>query len=174
MKPNLKWGKISVMEIRLIDIRTISEDGPEIHFKATSAERKEWADRFDIPALHNLAVEGAFSRDDDLITFRGKMHLSAERICGVTLKPFTEKDEYDLDLIFSPDPDEVKDDLTADIFPIQKGKIDLAATFSELLGLNLNPFPKSVSSYLDYRDPDDTEKANPFSVLKKLKKGENP
>lgn len=161
------------MEPRLIDVRTISETGPKVHFQATSAERRDLATRFDIPALHELSVEGTFSRNEDMITFGGTMHLSAERICGVTLKPFTETSEYPLDLIFSENPDEDKDDLTADIFPIQKGKIDLMATFSELLGLNLNPFPKSVDSYLDYRDPTDTTASNPFSVLKKLKKGES-
>lgn len=160
------------METRLIDIRTISETGPKIHFQATPAECTELANRFDIPTVNDLKVDGAFSRDEDMITFRGTMRLSAERICGVTLKPFTEKAEYPLDLIFSQNPDEDKDDITADIFPIQKGKIDLLATFSELLGLNLNPFPKSVDTYLDYQDPSDTGKENPFSVLKKLKKGD--
>ena len=155
----------------MIDVRTISEDGPDVRFHATLAERKDLAARFDIPCLNALEVEGTFSRDEDTITFHGTMRLSAERICGITLKPFTEKETHELDLIFSQNPDDDKDDLTADIFPIQKGKIDLLATFAELLGLNLNPFPKSVSTYLDYRDPTDTEKENPFSVLKKLKKG---
>ena len=160
------------MEIRLIDIRTISDTGPDVHFQATPAERKELAKRFDIPLLNELTVDGSFSRDEDMITFQGTMHLSAERICGVSLRPFTEKGEYPLDLIFSSNPENEKDDIMADIFPIQKGKIDLLATFAELLGLNLNPFPKSVNTYLDYRDPTDTEKQNPFAALKKLKKGE--
>ena len=161
------------METRFIDVRTISETGPEVHFRATPAERKELAERFDLPALQDLSVEGAFSRDEEMITFQGTMKMQAERICGVTLKPFTEKAEYPLDLCFSQNPDEDKDDLTVDIFPIQKGKIDLMGTFSELLGLNLNPFPKSVDTYLDYQDPTDSGKENPFSVLKKLKKGES-
>ena len=161
------------METRLIDIRTISEIGPKIHFQATPAECKELALRFDIPTVNDLTVEGSFARDEDTITFQGIMNLSAERICGITLKTFTEKAEYPLDLIFSQNPDEDKDDITADIFPIKKGKIDLLATFSELLGLNLNPFPKSVDTYLDYQDPSDKEKENPFSVLKKLKKGDS-
>ena len=160
------------METRLIDVRTISETGPKVHFLATPAEKKELAARFDIPCLHDLVVDGTFARDDDAITFSGTMKTSAERICGVTLKPFTERAEYPLDLIFSQNPDEEKDDIAADIFPIHKGKIDLLSTFSELLGLNLNPFPKSVNTYLDYTDTADTPDENPFAVLKKLKKGD--
>ena len=162
------------MQSRLIDIRTISETGPQISFRATAAEKKEIADRFDILCLNDLTVNGSFSRDEDLITFLGIMKISAERICSVTLKPFTEHSEYPLDLIFSHHPDEEKDDISADIFPIQKGKIDLLSTFSELVGLNLTPFPKSVDTYLDYKDTMDTEKDNPFAVLKKLKKGGTP
>ncbi|MDY6407540.1 MAG: hypothetical protein SPL08_02390 [Pseudomonadota bacterium] len=160
------------METRFIDIRTISEAGLKIHFRATMAERIALASRFDIPVLHDLSVEGSFIGDTDTITFHGTMHISAERICGLTLKPFTEQSDYPLDLIFSSEPDQIKDDLTADIFPIDKGKIDLLATFSELLGLNLNPFPKSTSDYLDYHDSDDMGTENPFSILKKLKKGD--
>ena len=157
----------------MIDIRTISESGPKISFRATPVERRDLATRFDLPTLHDLSVTGSFSRDEDTIAFRGTMHFSAERICGITLKPFTETADYPLDLIFADDPDKAPDDLSADIFPIQKGKIDLLSTFSELLGLNLNPFPKSVDTYLDYQDPTDTAPANPFAVLKKLKKGES-
>ena len=159
------------METRMIDVRTISPTGPEIHFRATAAEKKVLAERFDLPALHELNVDGSFSGDEDTIAFTGVMKMSADRICGITLKKFTETAEYPLDLIFSDNPDDEKEDITADIFPIQKGKIDLMATFGELLGLNLNPFPKSVDTYLDYRDTADDKLENPFSVLKKLKKG---
>ena len=156
----------------MIDVRTISPTGPEVHFRATAAERKELAERFDIPALHKMNVDGSFSGDEDTIAFTGTMKISADRVCGVTLKKFTETAEYPLDLIFSENPDNEKDDITADIFPIQKGKIDLMATFGELLGLNLNPFPKSVDTYLDYRDATDDKPDSPFAVLKKLKKGD--
>jgi hypothetical protein len=47
----------------------------------------------------------------------------------------------------------------------------LFTTFQKEFGLNLNPFPKSVNTYLDYHDEDIAEeKENPFSVLKTLKK----
>jgi len=154
---------------RLIDVRTISENGPTISFTATPAECRQIAERFEIPCVHSLTVQGSFAWED-MITFTGKMKVAADRICGVTLKPFLEKAEHDLDLIFTEKPDELPDDLMADIFPIKKGKIDLVETFSELVGLNLNPFPKSVSDYMDYRDPADIGTENPFAVLKKLKK----
>ena len=155
---------------RKIDIRTITADGPEIHFLATEAERQAIAKRFDIPRLDQLEVVGCFGRDDleDLITFDGEMKTTAERECVITLKPFSEKETIPVSLTFSEHPTDDADPET-DTLPIHKGKIDLLDVFTEEFGLTLNPFPKSVSSYLDYQDPDDTPAENPFAVLKKLK-----
>ena len=75
---------------RLIDVRTITEDGPAVHFRATESERKEIADRFDIPALRVLTVDGSFSVSDFII-FTGKMYVEADRICSTTLNSFVEK-----------------------------------------------------------------------------------
>ena len=154
-------------ENRKIDIRTIDENGPKISFKATDAERQALAERFDIPAIYKLEVNGTFGYDD-LITFDGEMRVSAQRECVITLKPFTEETITPVHLLFSENPKDT-DNPEEDILPIFKGKIDLFDVFAEEFGLALNPFPKSVDTYLDYRDTED-EKENPFSVLKNFKK----
>ena len=152
---------------RTIDIRTIDANGPKVDFIATEAERNELAKRFDIPHIHDFRVQGCFGYDD-LITFDGEMTASLDRECVVTLKPFTEKMNTPINLLFSEDPKD-SDNPEEDVLPIHKGKIDLFEVFSEEFGLNLNPFPKSVDTYLDYHDAPE-EKANPFAVLKSLKK----
>ena len=154
---------------RLIDVRTITDDGPAIRFTANDSEKREIANRFDIPHLYELQVEGCFSRDD-LIFFTGHMTARAERICSVTLTSFTEKTDVPLRIAFSETESDTDDPADVDIFPITKGKIDLLETFSEVFGLNLNPFPKSVSGYMDYTDPTDSERESPFAALQKLKK----
>ena len=154
---------------RLIDVRTITDDGPTIRFTASDSEKKEIADRFDIPHLYELQVEGSFTRDD-LIFFTGHMTTRADRICSVTLNSFTEKTDVPLRIAFSETESDTDDPGEVDIFPIVKGKINLFDTFSEVFGLNLNPFPKSVSGYTDYRDPADTNRESPFAALQKLKK----
>ena len=154
---------------RLLDVRTISEDGPAIHFVATPLEKKEIANRFEIPCLYELQVEGRFSRDD-LIFFTGQMSARADRVCSVTLNTFEEKTNIPVRIAFSATESEQDDPTDVDIFPILKGKINLFDAFSEVFGLNLNPFPKSVSGYTDYKDPADLDRANPFAVLKQLKK----
>ena len=157
----------NMTENRKIDIRTIDENGPKISFKATDAERQALAERFDIPAIYKLEVNGTFGYDD-LITFDGEMRVSAQRECAITLKPFTEETITPVHLLFSENPKDT-DNPEEDILPIFKGKIDLFDVFAEEFGLALNPFPKSVDTYLDYHDTED-EKENPFSVLKKFKK----
>jgi len=154
---------------RLIDVRTITDEGPAIHFVATDSEKKEIARRFDIPTLLELQVNGAFTRDD-LIFFTGKMRARADRVCSVTLNSFAEKTDVPVHIAFSEIETDTDNPEDVDIFPITKGKIDLFDTFSEVFGLNLNPFPKSVSQYLDYTDPGDSERVSPFAVLKKIKK----
>jgi len=154
---------------RLIDVRTITDDGPVVHFLATDLEKEEIARRFDIPFLRELRVEGSFSRDD-LIFFTGQMFARADRICSVTLNSFTEKTDMPVQIAFSENESETDDPGEVDIFPIVKGKINLFEAFSEVFGLNLNPFPKSVPEYLDYTDPNDLDRESPFAALKKLKK----
>ena len=88
-----------MLENRKIDIRTIDENGPKISFKATAAERQALAERFDIPAIYKLEVNGTFGYDD-LITFDGEMRVSAQRECVVTLKPFTEETTNAIHLLF--------------------------------------------------------------------------
>ena len=153
----------------MIDVRTISENGPTVSFVANDSEKKELEQRYDIPTIKELHVEGNFYRDD-VILFKGNMFIEAQRICGTTLEPFTDKQTWSLSLLFSEENLEDRDDIDEDVFQIQKGKINLFDVFSEVLGLNLNPFPKSVDTFLDYQDPTDEIKDNPFSILEKLKK----
>lgn len=159
------------MEQRLLDIRTITADGPRIQFTATQQERETIAKRFDIPEVLSLEVEGAFSYQDH-ITFDGVMTASAKRTCVSTLNLFTESTKTPVHLLFSESGKEESDNPDdADILPIQKGKINLFEVFSEEYGLSLNPFPKSIDTYCDYREEsENTPKNNPFSILKNLKK----
>lgn len=154
---------------RLIDVRTITDDGPAICFTANDSERKEISNRFDIPYLYEFQVVGCFSRND-LIFFTGRMTAQADRICSVTLNSFVEKMDIPVRIAFSETEMGTDNPEDVDVFPITKGKIDLFDTFSEVFGLSLNPFPKSVSQYLDYKDPNDSEWVSPFAVLKKIKK----
>ena len=149
----------------LIDVRTITADGPSVQVSATPAECTALADRFQVPALRKLTLTGCFGRDD-LITFDGRLTADVDRDCVVTLKRFTEHIDRPVHLLFAESDQEVTDDPEVDILSIDRGKIDLMAVMAEEFGLALSPFPKSVDTFLDYRDPSDTTDSNPFSVLK--------
>ena len=152
---------------RIIDIRTITEDGPEVRFIATDAEKQEMAKRFGLTKIETFEVVGRFGFDD-MITFDGKLSALAERECVVTLKPFMEKTEAEIHLLFSEKAEE-NNDPEVDILPITKGKINLFDVFAEELGLSLNPFPKSTDGYLDYYDKAVDKPESPFAVLKNRK-----
>ena len=92
---------------RIIDTRTITADGPMIDFQATDAEKKELEKRFDVSHLNSFSVSGRFGYDD-LITFDGKMTITAERVCVVTLKPFTETSEHEIHLLLCRIPKNLK------------------------------------------------------------------
>lgn len=158
---------------RQLDIRTISPEGIDIDFTATAAECDRVAERFDVSSVRDWTVRGRFTRGD-MIAFDGEIRAAADRICGITLHPFTEQIQAPVHLLFAENPPADDDNPDEVILPIHRGKIDLFETFADEFGLNLNPFPKSVDTYLDYHDPDDTPvRENPFAVLQKLKK-ENP
>ena len=156
-----------MMDNRKIDVRTITSDGPTIRFSAAAAECATIAERFDVPRLQVLDVQGTFAKDD-LITFTGQMHVVAERTCVATLKPFIEDRTIPVHLLFSESPKDT-DNPEEDILPIKHGKIDLLDVFAEEFGLTLNPFPKSTTGYTDYIDPNGQDSESPFAVLKKLK-----
>lgn len=157
---------------KLIDVRTITEDGIDWQMQADEQERNEIAMRFEVPKIISLRAEGRLTRGD-MIALDGVIYAEAERICVATMKPFVEKTETPIHLLFSEKIDEQISDDPEDetILPIIRGKIDLTETIAEEFGLTLNPFPKSISGYCDYHDPEDNDaKESPFAVLKKLKK----
>ena len=155
----------------VIDTRTISDEKLLIEFYASDKEKTELENRFEIPKIIDFQVQGFFIRNDS-IEFQGHIHAVMERICVSTMEKFQEEMNSDIHLFFSETVQEneswnIDEEI---ILPIKQGKINLFEVFSEEFGVNLNPFPKSTDSYLDYRDPsDNNEKENPFSVLKKLK-----
>ena len=155
----------------IIDIRTISDEKLSIEFYVSDKEKTELENRFEIPKIIDLQVRGFFIRND-LIEFQGHMQALMERICVSTLEKFQEKMDIDIHLLFSETTQE-NEDWNIDeeiILPIKQGKINLFDVFAEEFGVNLNPFPKSTDTYLNYRDQNDTdEKENPFYILKKLK-----
>ena len=152
---------------RIIDVRTVTKDGPEVRFIATDTEKKEMAERFGLTKIETFEVDGRFGFDD-MITFDGKLSAIAERTCVATLKPFMEKTQAQIHLLFSDKAVE-NNDPDIDILPIVKGKINLFEVFSEEFGLALNPFPKSTNTYLDYYDTSSDKVESPFAVLKKKK-----
>lgn len=157
---------------RLIDVRTITEEGVSLNLTATEAERMALAERFDLDAVLSLTVSGRLFWDD-VVVFEGVMRSEQKRVCVVSLTPFIEKTEEPIRFLFSEESMSDSSEINMDediVLPIIRGKINLGDAISEEFGVNLNPFPRKTQDPFEYRDEADfgEEKDNPFSVLKHL------
>ena len=135
--------------------------------------------RFDLESLDRLVVDLTYDAWMDGARVRGRIEADAGRLCGVSLEPFVERVEAELDLRFvpegspnAPSPEvELVVDLDADdppeVAPVEG--VDLAPYIVEAVGLALNPFPRAPGAVFAHVDrPSDT---SPFSVLSRLSTG---
>ncbi|WP_375458460.1 DUF177 domain-containing protein [uncultured Enterovirga sp.] len=133
---------------RPVPLHTITPAGVTMTVVATAPERDALAADLDLPALH--ALEGRFRLvgDPDRIRVTGTVTAQLDRLCVVTLEPFTTSLSEEVEVEFKApdrrrsgreidvDPDEVPvDELLGD-------RIDLGTITSEFLALGLDPYPK--------------------------------
>lgn len=158
---------------QLVDIRTIGTEGKNISLTATEDDKKMLAERFGLPAVHDLSVNGRLFWENDDVVFDGVIHTDLDQICVVSLEPFRREYTYPCRVLFSEDADNDASsfDAEADVVEvIERGKINLGSVIAEEFGVHLEDFPKKEEAYFDYRE-DDSEidsEDNPFAALKNL------
>ncbi len=159
-----------------IDIRTIGLMPQEWHFEASDSEKKELADRFDLPEIISLTADFTLQKED-LICMRGTLSADVVQTCVVTMENFKNHMAADFTLYFTNKPDEMRfEDLSLDfeekdIELLKSGFLNYFDVIAEQFGLNLDPFPKKVKRYGDYiEDVTEADKPHPFAELKKLLK----
>ena len=165
-------------------ILTTLQDGPlTLKFDADEGERLALAKRFDLLELKLFKGEATATQEKGGAGIAVQMRFKAKLVqrCGITLEPvhdvlsetffvrFVEGpvDEIDLD----PESDEDREAL-------EDGEIDIGEIAAQYLGTAVNPYPRKKGSRamdLPYArgkvisEEKAGKKANPFSLLKKLR-----
>lgn len=158
-----------------LDIRKIPDTGLEFILTATSEECSKLSERFEVPKIKSLRVNGRI-KGGDILKFSGEIKAKVVRKCVISMDLF----EIHMDAFFKEFFSEsgtdfmseqnfnldMEDETSVDL--VRDGKLNIGEVVAEQFGLNLDPFPKKSGEYFEYVETEGAEKANPFAVLKGL------
>lgn len=161
-----------------ISTTDIPEGGLKRVRAATEDERKRLADALELLALSDLTVsyrieplaKGAYR-------LYGHLDSALAQACVVTLEPVAAKVAANFDVEFWPTvdvPEEGEDKRILegrDIEVLNKGEIPVGDIVFETLSASLDPYPRKPDAEFSWQDKagENSEKANPFAVLSKLR-----
>jgi len=142
-----------------------------------AADRAALAKRLGLVSLPALTADLTVKPWLDGVELTGRFHAVVEQICGVTLDPFEQPVDGEIDVravppgsphAAAPEGGEVELDPDAPDAPdiLAGDEIDVAAYLVEHLALELDPFPRKPGVSFEYEAP--AEETSPFAALKKL------
>ncbi len=164
-----------------VDIREIGAKGLNGERAATSDERQALADFLGLVSAERLDVQYVLTpRSGGKARLRGHLSAKVEQACVVTHEALEATVEEDFDFEFWPAEDLAAFEPAEDaVFaaddpdppePLVDGRIDLGALATELLGVSLDPYPRTPGA--EFKPPADDgalAEDHPFAVLSKLK-----
>lgn len=141
------------------------------------AERAAIARQLGLRRLPALTAKVAVTPWLDGVEITGRFKAVVEQVCGVSLDPFEQPVEGDIQVravpagsehAGAPEGGELELDLEAPDPPdvLENDVVDVAAYVVEHLALELDPFPRKPGVTFDYQPPE--EETSPFAALKKL------
>ncbi|HKP80330.1 MAG TPA: DUF177 domain-containing protein [Phenylobacterium sp.] len=141
------------------------------------AERAAIAKQLRLRSLPSLTAQVTLKPWLDGVEITGRFKAVVEQVCGVSLDPFEQPVEGDIDVravpagsehARAPEGGELDLDLEAPDPPdvLENDIIDVAGYVVEHLALELDPFPRKPGASFDYQPPE--EETSPFAALKKL------
>ena len=132
-------------------------------------ERKEIADRFNIPAIETLNATIEVSRKRDRISVSGSLEAILQRICVISLEMMDEaiREAIELDFIVL---DSLEDEEEIDLDeespePLIDKKLDLKELIIQQLSLEMDDFPRKEGAELPEEKLTQKE-SSPFDILK--------
>lgn len=153
--------------------------GPvRLHLEPGDAERETIGKRLGLRSLPALAADVTIKPWLDGVEITGSFRAVVEQTCGLSLEPFEQGVEGEIDVRAVPagspsapasDADELELDLDAPDAPdvLEGDSVDLAGYVIEHLALEIDPFPRKPGATFDY-SPSEGE-TSPFAALAKLK-----
>ena len=163
---------------RPVKLHEIARGPARLKLAPDEAQRIALARQLRLLSLPSLTAEVTVKPWLDGVEVTGRFKAVVEQVCGVTLDPFEQTVEGEIEvravprgsphaasseggeLELDPDAPDAPDILDGDV-------IDVTGIVVEHLALELDPFPRKPGATFDYQPP--VEETSPFAALKKLK-----
>lgn len=172
---------------RTVDMTGFGAKGRFFKFQATEKERCALARRYSVLTVNNLDAECRITpARKGAYKLTGTFKATVAQSCGVTLDPVEENISGEFTLTLRQPPAQEKKETPEiefspdeeDIEFLESNLIDIGEVIAQHLSLEINPYPRKPDARGDelgqkiikeeYLVPD-SEKKNPFAVLKSLK-----
>lgn len=163
---------------RSVKLHEVARGPVRVKLAPDAMERAALAKRLGLPSLPSLTADLVVKAWLDGVEVSGCFKAVVEQVCGVTLDPFEQAVEGDIELhavpagsphAVTPEGGELALDPDGPDAPdiLEGDAIDMAAVVTEHLALELNPFPRKPGATFDYQAPEG--ETSPFAALKALK-----
>lgn len=152
--------------------------------EADAAARKAIARHLDVEAVNALTSELTVRPWLDGAEIEGRFRAEVTQLCSVSAETFDETVAADFLVrvvpVGSPNAPQTEEGEEIDLDPdaddppdlVEGEVIDLGGYVVEHLSLELDPFPRKPGA--TFQQPESTEPASPFAVLRSLKKDDAP
>lgn len=162
---------------RPVKLHELGRGPVRLTLEPDAAERAVVARQLGLKSLPSLTAQVTVKPWLDGAELTGRFQAVVEQVCGVSLEPFTQPVEGEIEIRAVPagsphatsvEGGELELDPDAPDAPdvLETDAIDVAAYVVEHLALELDPFPRKPGATFDYQPPE--EETSPFAALKKL------
>lgn len=163
---------------RLVRLHELARGPLTLTLEPDAGQRAKIAHDLGLETLPRLAATVTVAPWLDGVELIGRFEAVVEQICGVSLDPFEQPLEGEIEVRAVPrgsphaqaeESGEMELDLDAPDPPdlLADDAIDVAHYVVEHLALAIDPFPRKPGAEFEYSPP--AEEESPFAVLKKLK-----
>ncbi|MDR4306150.1 DUF177 domain-containing protein [Chelatococcus sambhunathii] len=162
---------------RPLIVATVPPQGETIEIVADEAERAALAAENEVESIERLVARlDVRPTGRDGLSVRGRVEALTTRICVVTLDPFIEAVDEEVEVRFAPETESAARDAIEDGAddapdPIVAGVVDLGAVVAEFFTLGLDPHPRKPGATFDDAG-ENRAAASPFAALRDLKRDE--
>lgn len=165
--------------VRLERIR----DGERLDLAADEAERAAIAKRLRLGRIDRLDAHATLLRDGPTVRAQGRLMAAVEQSCVITGDPVPARVDEAFDILFLPEPDDVRPDEEIELKPddcdvvfYEGAAIDLGSAIADTLALSLDPYPRSADTEAALKEAGvmTEAEASPFAVLARLKGKDEP
>lgn len=178
---------------RLVDVRSLPQDGTDVFIDADAAQRAALASELGLEAVKSLSAHYRVTRSGrDGALLRGRLKGTVTRQCVVTLEPFDAEISEPVEVLFASEAESARkqaewtaayasDDEAAIAAlgqtdppdPIVDGRIDAGRVTVEFLALSLDPYPRKPGAAFEAPGAPETPESNsPFAALAQLKESD--